>query len=186
MRLPLQIAFHNLERSEAIEEIVRVKAEKLDSFAGTIMGCRVVVGVPHRHHQNGNQYHVRLDITVPGEEIVVNREPSQHTEYKDVQVALRDAFDTARRQLRDYVRRRRHFVKAHEETPHARISQLWPREDYGFLRTPEGREIYFHRHSVLDGFDRLAVGAEVTYVEAEGLQGPQASTVKLVGKHHHL
>jgi cold shock CspA family protein len=117
----------------------------------------------------------------------VTREPSQHTAYRDIQVALRDAFDSARRQLEDYVRRQRRDVKAHEIAPHARVSQLFPKEGYGFLTTPDGREIYFHRHSVLhDEFDQLQIGTEVTFVEEEGKKGPQASTVRPVGRHHHL
>lgn len=187
MELPLQIAFRNLEHSSVIEEMVREKAAKLEEFAERIMGCRVVIEVPHRHHERGNQYQVRIDITVPGGEIVVNREPPLHVEYRDLGVALRDAFDAARRQLEDYVRRQRGLIKAHEVAPHGRVSQMFPEQGYGFLETPDGREIYFHRHSVLDGgFDRLEVGTEVTFAEEEGDKGPQASTVKPVGRHHHL
>jgi ribosome-associated translation inhibitor RaiA len=144
MQLPLQIAFHNMDRSEPIEAAVQEKAAKLDEFARQIMGCRVVVEAPHKHHERGNQYQVRIDITVPGEEIVVNREPPEHTAYRDIDVALRDAFDSARRQLEDYVRRVRGTVKVHEGQPHARVSKLFPEEGYGFLETPDGREIYFH------------------------------------------
>lgn len=186
MQLPLQIAFQNMEHSGAIEHKVREKVEKLDQFADHIMGCRVVVGMPHRHHVHGNQYQVRLDITVPDEEIVVNREPAEHTEYRDLDVVLRDAFDAARRQLEDYVRRRRGFVKESVSTPHGRVSKLFPQEGYGVIETADGREIYFHRHSVLhDGFDRLHQGAEVSFVEEEGNKGRQASTVKIVGRHGH-
>jgi len=151
------------------------------------MSCRVVVEPAGKHHQHGNLYEVRIDLTVPGEEIVVTREPSQHIEYRDIQVALRDAFDSARRQLEDYVRRQRRVVKAHETAPHARVSKFFPDEGYGFLQTPDGREIYFHRDSVLhDAFERLEIGTEVTFVEEEGKKGPQASTVRRVGRHHHL
>jgi ribosomal subunit interface protein len=187
MQLPLQISFRHMEHSEAIELLVREKAAKLDTFADHIISCRVVVEPVGKHHQQGNLYDVRIDLTVPGEEIVVTHEPSQHTEYKDIHVALRDAFDSARRQLEDYVRRRRGAVKSHETAPHARVSKLFPDESYGFIETPDGREIYFHCDSVLhDGFNRLEVGTEVTFVEEEGKKGPQASTVKPVGKHHHL
>ena len=138
-------------------------------------------------YANGNLYEVRVDITVPGEEIVVTREPSPHTEYRDIHVALRDAFDSARRQLEDYVRRRRGAVKALDTAPHARVSKLVPLEGYGFLQTPDGREVYFHRHSVLhEAFDRLEIGTEVAFVEEAGKKGPQASTVRPVGKHGHL
>jgi cold shock CspA family protein/ribosome-associated translation inhibitor RaiA len=185
MQLPEQIAFRNMEPSAAIEDEVRDRVEWLDEFCRDIMGCRVVVEVPHRHHQRGNQYLIRIDLTVPGEEIAVTREPPEHDAYRDVNVAIRDAFDTARRRLEDYVRRRRQDVKAHEEVPHAWVTQLFPVEDYGFLRTADNRDIYFHRHSVLhDAFDRLAVGTEVTFVEEEGKKGSQASTVRIAGRHH--
>lgn len=186
MQLPLQVSFRRMEHSDAIESLVRKRAAKLDTFAGHITGCRVVVGPTGKHHEHGNLYEVRIDLTLPGEEIVVTREPSQHTESKDIHLALRDAFDSARRQLEDYVRRRRGAVKALETAPHARVSKLFPDEGYGFLETPDGREIYFHRDSVLRaGFGRLHVGTEVAYVEEEGKKGPQASTVRSVGRHHH-
>ncbi len=187
MQLPLQISFRHMEHSETIEALVREKAAHLDTFAGHIMSCRVVVEPAGKHHKHGNLYEVRIDITVPGEEIAVTREPSEHTEYRDIHVALRDAFDSARRQLEDYVRRRRGAVKTLETAPHARVSKLFPDEGYGFIETPDGREIYFHRHSVLhEGFDHLHIGTEVAFVEEEGKKGPQASTVKPVGRHHHL
>ena len=186
MQLPLQIAFRNLERTDALEDDVRLRAEILDDFCDSIMGCRVVVEVPHRHHQRGNQYLVRIDLTVPGEEIVVNREPPVHVEYRDLNVALRDAFDTARRLLEDHVRRRRGDVKQRQAPVHARVSKLFPEEGFGFLETPEGREVYFHRASVLDGgFGRLTPGTEVSFAEEEGRKGPQASTVKITGRHGH-
>ncbi len=187
MQVPLQISFRRMEHSETIEALIRERVAKLDASPDHIMGCRVVVELAGKHHEHGNLYEVRIDITVPGEEIVVTHEPSQHTEYRDIRVALRDAFDSARRKLEDYVRCRRGFVKALETAPHARVSKLFPDEGYGFLSTPDGREIYFHRHSVLhDEFTHLQIGSEVTFVEEEGKKGPQASTVKPVGKHHHL
>jgi cold shock CspA family protein/ribosome-associated translation inhibitor RaiA len=187
MRLPLQIAFHNMSPSEGIEAIIRKKTARLDRFAEHIMGCRVVVEAPHKHHRHGNQYQVRIDLTLPGGEIVVNREASEHTEHQDLQIAIRDAFDSARRQVEEYVRRQRGAVKVHESPPHGRVSKLFPEEGYGFINAPDGRQIYFHKHSVLhDGFDRLEVGTEVAFVEEEGNKGPQASTVKRVGRHHHL
>jgi cold shock CspA family protein len=153
------------------------------------MSCRVVVELAGKHHLHGNQYDVHLDIKVPGAEIAVTREPGQHAEYRDLGVALRDAFDAAKRKLEDYVRRQRHAVKAHETPPHARVQVLYPMSDYGFLRTADGRDIFFHRHSVADdAFDRLDLGTEVTFVEAEepGEKGPQASTVHIVGRHGRL
>ena len=117
----------------------------------------------------------------------MTHEPCQHTEYKEITVVIRDAFDSACRQLEDYVRRQWGAVKAHEAACHARVSKLFPEEGYGFIETPDGREIYFHRKSVLqEGYDHVRLGTEVTFAEEEGKKGPQASTVRPVGKHHHL
>jgi cold shock CspA family protein len=187
MQVPLQVTFRHMPHSEAIEASIRDKVAKLDASADHITACRVVVEPVGKHHEHGNLYEVRLDISVPDEEIVVTREPSQHTAYRDINVALRDAFDSARRRLEDYVRCRRGLVKSLETPPHAKVTRFFPLENYGFLQTPDGREIYFHRHSVLNQeFDRLEIGTEVTFAEEEGKEGPQASTVKPVGKHHHV
>jgi ribosome-associated translation inhibitor RaiA len=107
MQTPLQIAFHGLDRSEATREMIEEKVAWLEEVSDRITGCRVVIEVPHRHHRNGNQYLVRIDLTLPGGEIVVNREPAQRTEYSDLTQAIRDAFDTARRLLEERVHRRR-------------------------------------------------------------------------------
>ena len=184
MQLPLQVSFRHMEHSPALEATIREKAARLDTFAAHIMSCRVVVEPAGKHHAHGNQYEVRIDLTLPNGEVVATREPSDHSEYKKISVAIRDAFDSATRQLEEYVRVQRGDVKMHTATPHGRVKRLVPGEDYGFLVTPEGREIYFHRNSVLnDAFGRLEVGTEVAFAEEVGDRGPQASTVKLVGRH---
>jgi cold shock CspA family protein/ribosome-associated translation inhibitor RaiA len=195
--------------SERIEAHIRERAEKLASFYDKTMGCRVLVEAPHHHHRRGQQYHVRIDVTVPGGEFVIKRAPrliaerplryqkvpddvevaesreeSKYAAHDDILLAIRDAFDAARRKLQDYARRRRGVVKVHEGSPHARVSKLFPEEGFGFLETPDGREIYFHENSVLHlDFKRLKVGTEVHFVEELGEKGPQASTVTPVGHH---
>jgi len=109
MQIPLQITIRDVEHSEALETHIRGKVEKLEEFFKGIISCRVVVEMPHKHHQQGKQFNVRIDIGVPGSEIVVNRD---HAE--DIYVALRDAFDAAKRQLEDYARKIRGDVKTHE------------------------------------------------------------------------
>ena len=99
MQIPLEIAFKNMEKSDAVEARIREKAEKkLERFAGRITSCRVVVEAPHRHQHQGNCFDVRIDIHVPGEELVVTRE-STDPAHTDVYVAIRDAFDAVVRQL---------------------------------------------------------------------------------------
>ena len=109
MQTPLQITIRDVEHSEALETRIRDKAQKLEEFFKHIMSCRVVVEAPHKHHHQGKQFNVRIDIGVPGNEIVVNRD-----HHEDVYVALRDAFDAAKRQLEDYARITRGDIKTHE------------------------------------------------------------------------
>ena len=112
MHIPMQITIRDIEHSEALESRIRDKAKKLDEFFEHIMSCRVVVEMPHKHQHQGKQFNVRIDLGVAGGEIVVNRD---HAE--DVYMALRDAFDAAKRQLEDYVRKIRGNVKKHETKP---------------------------------------------------------------------
>jgi len=109
MQIPPQITIRDMEHSDALETHIRDKVNKLDEFFDRIMSCRVVVEMPHKHHHQGKQFNVRLDIGVPGSELVVNRD---HAE--DVYIALRDAFDAAKRQLEDYARKMRGDVKTHQ------------------------------------------------------------------------
>ena len=179
----VQITFRGLEPTDALKEAVQIRADKLETFYDKIESCRVVVEAPHQHHRKGNVYHVRVRLTVPGEEIVVSRDPKKHLQHEDLYLAINDAFKETKRQLEDYVRRRRGQVKHHEAPPHAVVARIFPDEGYGFLRGADGREIYFHENSVLDdGFKKLLVGTEVRFAEEEGEKGPQASTVSLIGR----
>lgn len=185
MQIPLQIRFRNLEPSPAIEAAVRKRAEKLERFGDKIMNCRVTIEAPHKHHHKGNLYHVTVDVRTPGEEIVANRSPEEHHAHEDVYVAIRDAFKAARRQLQDHVREKRGKVKSHDVPPHGKITGLFPADDYGTITDSDGREIYFHRNSVVNAeFDSLDIDVEVRFVEEAGDKGPQASSVYLIGKHH--
>lgn len=197
MILPVQITFRNMDSSAAVEDRIREEAARLDTFYDRIMSCRVMVEIPHHHHQRGNPFHIRIDLGVPGREIVVKHEPSLHPEqaghnrisktrevhgaHKDVYVAIRDAFRVAARELREYARRQRGQVKAHEEAPVATIARIFPDEGYGFIETFPGEEVYFHRNSVINAeFDKLEVGTRVAFAEEHGDKGPQASTVRVL------
>jgi cold shock CspA family protein len=187
MQVPLEITFRNMRRSEEVARSIEAYVEHLESFCDRIISCRVVIDVPHRHHETGNLYQVTIDLVLPGHEIVVNRETSRQTQFKDLDAALGHGFDAATRQLEDFVRQRRAHVKHHEPLPHARVARLFPQSRYGFIETPEGREVYFHANSLANGdFKRLSQGTEVTFVEELGDKGPQASTVKIVGRHNRL
>ena len=186
MRLPLQISFHNMAHDAEIESAIRANARWLESYYDRIISCRVVVDIPHLHHMERNLCQFRIDLKVPGGELVVKRGASEDSEFQDLDLTIRDAFDDARRQLEEYARLRRGDVKAHETLPHARVGKIFPEAGYGFLETPEGREIYFHHNSVLKAnFKDLEVGMEVRFAEEQGDNGPQASTVTPVGRHGH-
>ena len=114
MQLPLQITFRNIPPSEAVEAKVRERAEKLERITDNIMACRVTIEAPHKHHYKGSTYQVRIDLTVPGNEIVVSRDPGLNHAHENVYVAVRDAFNAVRRQLEDYVRQRQGKVKQHQ------------------------------------------------------------------------
>jgi len=120
MQIPMQITIRDFENSAALEAHIREKAKKLDEFFTHIMSCRVVVEMPHKHHHQGKQFNVRIDIGVPGNEIAVNRDHSE-----DAYIAVRDAFDAAKRQLEDYARKIRGDVKAHESKSSIRRDNLF-------------------------------------------------------------
>ncbi len=201
MEYPLQISFRNIRPSPTVEEWVRAEARKLDTFYNHVMRCRVAIEMPHRHHKKGHLFHVRIDLTVPGEEIVVKREPSlrqrvrqsgeaqlkKHLELntprKNVRLAINDAFKAAGRRLQDYARRHRGDVKSHAPAQFGHVSEILRDQDHGFLTAEDGHRIYFHRNSVLNhGFSRVKVGTKVSFAEELGDKGPQASTVRIVRK----
>ena len=185
MQLPLQITFRHMETSAAVEERIRTEAVRLERFYDHIIACRVVVEAPHHHHHQGQLFHIRINVTVPGDELTVSREQHDKHAREDAYVAIRDAFNALQRQLEDYARRRRGKIKAHEIPPHGRVKQLFPQMDYGTIEAADGREIYFHKNSIVGAaFDELEEGFEVRFVETQGEKGPQASTVQLIGKHH--
>ncbi|MHC5010164.1 MAG: cold shock domain-containing protein [Planctomycetota bacterium] len=187
MQIPLEVVFHGVARSAAAEHLITRHADKLERFYDRITSCRVVVTAPHRRRRTGVRYAVRIDITVPKNEIVVNRHPEKGALHEDLESAVRDAFSAAVRRLEDHVRKIRGDVKAHATPPHGRVSNLFPDAGYGFIETPDGDEIYFHWNSVLDGgFSLLEVGTEVRFVEEPGEHGPNATSVRPAGRHHHI
>lgn len=203
--VPTQITFRGLAHSDALEADIRERVTWLEQFYTGIVGCRVLVEVPHRHRHDGRHFHVRIEATVPGgAPIIVSHEPSLHGPLKDIEetahrkdseiesvhryarVAVHQAFDVARRLLQDFAREQRSAVKTHEVPAHGQVVELSTVEGYGFIQADE-RRIYFARASVLDGaFDDLVVGTPLAFVEEKGEKGPQASTVRVLGKHHYV
>jgi cold shock CspA family protein len=171
-----------MDPSDAVEEKVRALAEKLDRYHDKIMACRVIVEAPHKHQNKGGIYQVRIDLTVPGKELVISRDNHKNKAHEDVYVAVRDAFNAAYRKLETHTDRRSGKVKTHEEQPSGHISSISLEEGFGRIESSDGRDIYFHENSILNGdFAKLETGVQVRFSEEQGDKGPQASSVRIVG-----
>jgi ribosomal subunit interface protein len=172
----IQITSRGIALSDSLRTRIEEKALKLDQFFERITACHVTLAVENPRRHQGRRYKLTIDLKVPNKEIVVNRGA-----YEDLNAAIREGFDAAGRQLEDHVRLMRGRVKRHEEPPEARVVDLDIEKGFGFLETRDGRQIYFHRNSVLhDAFRRMRVGTRVHFAEELGDKGAQASTVTVL------
>lgn len=183
MDVPLQLTFRNVRSTPDLEAFVRRKVDKLEQFADHIVSCRIAIERPHEHATSGNPYRVRIDVRLPpGHELVVDERPGDHDLGEEIETVINAAFSAIERQIKELKDRQQGETKTHEEK-RGLVVRLFPDDDYGFLKTPEGREIFFHRNSVAgDEFERLSQGTEVRFAETMGEDGPQATTVQIVGK----
>jgi len=186
MQIPYEISFEGMDPSDAVRARIEKEIERLERFHDRITSCHVAIIAPRHHKQQGGLFDVRIYMALPGGgEVRVQRNPPLDHAHEDAYVALRDAFAAARRQLQDKDRKLEGHVKTHEAVPHGRIARVFYHEGYGFIETPDGGEVYFHRNSVADAdFDKLEAGQEVRFTEELGEKGPQASVMHLIGKHH--
>ena len=122
MNIQPQINVRGIDNAAEVEEKVLARALRLERYSDEIQRCQIWVEAPHGHHRQGRLCDVRIRITVPNEELVVENQPRD----ADVQVAIRNAFDAARRPLEDYARRRRGEVKSHRPP-----AQVQPAEEGG-------------------------------------------------------
>lgn len=185
MQTPVEIDFQGLDAKPELRSAIDKHITQLEERFGRVTAGRVMLKAPGGRHRTGGLYEINIHLSLPdGREVNIARTPQRDERYSDLNFALNDAFKRARRQLQDRVRKLQGQVKQHDGPPIATVTRLDPSGEFGFLQTGDGHEIYFHRNSVLDdGFARLSVGARVTYVEEMGDKGPQASTVKPMGKH---
>lgn len=179
MKLPLEISYRGVEKTDEIDDLIRAKAARLDRFCDHITRCDVAVEQPNHQQRSGNPFRVRVDETVPpGHELIADEKQSEHEMHEPLTKIINDAFKTMERQLKDLVERQRREVKTHAE-PRALITKLFP--DYGFITDGGGVDIYFHRNSVLGSdFEKLKIGSEVRFDLSHGDMGPQASSVHVV------
>jgi cold shock CspA family protein len=184
MDRPLEVAFHNLQPSAAIESELRHHVDKLERRFGRLVGCRVSVEKLHNQHRTGNIYEVHIGLSVPGRDLVVSHPPQKARERyanPDIHASIRDAFDSAERQLEAFKGR----VRSDTSTPSGsaltgQVALIEPGADHGFILNSIGSQLYFHRDSVTNyQFEELKEGDVVHYVEEVGDAGPVATKVRV-------
>ena len=184
MDTPLEIAFRNMESSEALEALVRERADKLHRYFDRINSVRVAVEVDHKSQGGAKSYHVRIETRVPGQELVVSQDPGDRDHF-DAYRTVRDAFDAMERQLEGHGKKLRGRAKdgaaaAASGPPQGRVLRTFP--EYGFIEATDGREIYFHRNALVGvSIEDLEKGqpVEMALIETpDNAMGPQATTVK--------
>ncbi|HUI95842.1 MAG TPA: HPF/RaiA family ribosome-associated protein [Xanthobacteraceae bacterium] len=184
MQTPLELDFQGIEPIPRVRAAIEAHVAALEERFGRVTACRVVLKGPGPHHQTSGLYEVNIRLALPdGREVDVERTPSADERHADLDFAINDAFKRARRKLQDHVRRLQGQVKQHEDQSIGTVVRIDPAGAFGFIEASDGHEIYFHRHSVLGDPSHLAVGTRVSFAEEMGEKGPQASTVKLLGKH---
>ena len=177
MDVPPEIAFRNVEPTETLKALIQEGIASLEKVHPRLVSCRVMVEEVNRGFP-----HVRLDIGVPGKELVVNnKETPVDPSNRDVAAAIREAFDVARRQLREQRVRQSVDWKRRDRAPTGRILRLVmdsPSDRYGFLLSEDGREVYFHESSLHElVYDDLVEGMEIRFTETSGKEGANASSV---------
>jgi cold shock CspA family protein len=191
MQTPVEIDFQGIHADDHLRSCVDRNISTLEQRYGRITACRVVIRGPSERHHKGGAFEVSIRLSLPqGREVDIGRSEGRvknvdtDNRLLDPIVAVNDAFKRARRRLQDHARRMQGHVKAHEAQPVATVARYDDAGGFGFLETQDGREVYFHKNSVIDGgAGRVAPGARVTFFEEMGDKGPQASTVKVLGKH---
>ena len=187
MQVPMEIAFHNIAKSDWAEDAIREHVARLEEIYERLITCRVRVDQRANNSNHTIPPVVRIEMSVPGhDDLVVAHEPD-HLQRKfqspDLHNAINEAFRIAERQLAEFKDRRAdHTAAAGHEANHeflGQVAELTPERDFGFVMTKEGGLLYFHRNSMLSGdFDGLRRGQEVHYVEAVGDTGPIATKVR--------
>jgi ribosomal subunit interface protein len=120
----LQITFRQMDPSPALEQRIRELMSRLEKFSAHMLRCQVIVAAPHQHGRQGALFELRIEITVPGEQIVIDRTHPLHHSHEDPYVALRDLFRAARRRLEDYERKQRLDLKGHSRPQQARTDEI--------------------------------------------------------------
>jgi ribosomal subunit interface protein len=188
MQIPLEIAFHNIEKTDWAEDAIRDHVARLEEIYERLITCRVRVDQRATNRQNTIPPVVRIEMSIPGhKDLVVAHEPDRlqrKFQSPDLHNAINEAFRIAERQLSQFKEQQTdHKAELRHESAKeflGQIAEMNRDEDFGFLLTKEGGLLYFHRNSVLSGdFDDFERGQEVHYVEDVGDTGPIATKVRI-------
>jgi len=180
METPLQLEIEGFRASAHLKDLIDTNISRLERRYGRITACRAAIRAPNAHHKLGEPYFVSIWLSLPNRRDVSVKPTPRGLDRRqaDVDFAVNDAFRRADRQLRDHVSKLKGRPKAHVEPPKGKIARMDPSGEFGFIEDDEGREIYFHTNSLIDG-GKLKPGTRVSFHEEEGEKGPQASTVKV-------
>ena len=185
MQVPPEITYEGVEKTSALDDLINKNIAKLEKICDYIVSVHVAIGSFSRRHRTGNYYRVRIDLRIPPRhEIVVKRTSETQRQFEPLPAIIRRTFASAEKQLESLVEKQRNEVKAHTKSgAMALVDKIFRDEDYGFLRTADGQQMYFHKNSCLQGeWELLQPGTGVRYTEQEGEKGPQASSIEIVDR----
>jgi cold shock CspA family protein len=185
MNVPLEITYRDVNKTDDLEDLIRSKAAKLNRICSYLSSCSVVVERDQKKQGTGDVFRVRVDMTVPpSHHFATVKHSDQKGKHINLHATVRRAFEAAERPLRELVEEQRGETKVHpQQQVEGIVVQLFPDKGYGFLRALDGREIYFHRNSVVnEEFDRMSEGTGVNFEAEMGDKGLQATSVRVISR----
>jgi ribosome-associated translation inhibitor RaiA len=175
MQVPLNIVFRHMEKSDAVEERIIQKLDKLEDSYGEIISCNVVIEQVNKNQNQGRLFNIRINLNLPKKEIVIT-----HQKDEDLFVVVRDALNSLTHKIEAHFDKLKNLVKDHEEVLHGQVSKLFEHDQYGFILSDNNDEYYFSATN-LHGcdFDHLKLGDAVKFIEVVAQEGLQANRVSL-------
>jgi cold shock CspA family protein len=185
MQVPPEIAYRGVEKTGQLDQLIQTRIAKLEKICDYIVSCHIVIEQSQNNQQSGNPFRVRILVRVPpGHELVSDRISTRGKRGEPLPALIRRSFDAMEKQLQELVEKQRNDIKTHPTVQtNALVESIFRNDGYGFLRSLDGRQIYFHKNSVLHNeFERLEIGTGVRFSEEMGEMGLQATTVEIENK----
>lgn len=185
MNVPIEISYRHVNKTDQTENLIREKAQKLHRICSYLSSCRVAVEREHMKQGTGDVFRVRVDLTVPpGHELTASKHSDAHNRHINLHATIRKAFEAVERSLKELVEEQRGEEKIHpDQQVTGVVKVVYPEDDYGFIRTVEGQDIYFHRNSLINAdLDEITEGTGVHFESELGEEGLQATTVRVIGR----